>query len=95
MLGSLEAGRAQLQILHEFDSCCFRAAGLHEQIQHYGLWAELRAGGAFRTAVTAGNYHEVNGRDQLLVALLLERLRRGAGSLSRLDLVGLPFDDLR
>ena len=51
-------------------------------------------GGWFHTAVTAGNYHEVNGRDKVLVAYLVERLRR-RGHLLRGDFELLPFDDLQ
>jgi hypothetical protein len=32
VLGTLEASRAQIQILHEWDNCCFHACGRHERI---------------------------------------------------------------
>ena len=36
VLAALEAGRAQLQLLHEWDPCCFRAQGRHPQIRAHG-----------------------------------------------------------
>jgi hypothetical protein len=47
-----------------------------------------------QTAVTAGNYHEVNVRDKVIVAVVLERLRRN-GALEQSDFAKLPFDDLQ
>ena len=94
VLAALEPHRHQLQILHEFDSCCFRAAGLHADIADYNRWVGKRVSGWMQTAVTAGNMHEVNPRDKVLVAYLVERLRR-RGRLLREDFEMLPFDDLQ
>mmetsp|Transcript_7480 Transcript_7480/g.16728 ORF Transcript_7480/g.16728 Transcript_7480/m.16728 type:complete len:110 (-) Transcript_7480:283-612(-) len=94
ILAALEPTRFQVQILHEFDSCCFRAAGLFDEIAAYNTFAQPRVGGWFQTAVTAGNFHEVNPRDKVIVAYLVERLRR-RGRLLRSDFELLPFDDLR
>ena len=97
VLAALEPHRAQLQILHEYDSCCFRAAGLHKNITKYNAKVQgaLRAagGGWMQTAATAGNYHEVNLRDKVLIATLVEKLR-AKGPLDAADFMGLPFDDL-
>ena len=94
IMASLEESRYQLQLVHEFDSCCFRGGGLHEQIKKYNTYAQGQVKGWFQTAVTAGNYHEVNPRDKVIVALIVEKLRRGGGKLTQQDFAGLPFDDL-
>ena len=94
IMAALEPHRYQLQLLHEFDSCCFRAAGLHPNITHYNKYAQSQVQGWFQTAVTSGNYHEVNPRDKVLAALMIEKLRRGNGVLTKADFQNLPFDDL-
>lgn len=93
VLASIDPGRAQIQILHEWDSCCFAAGGLHSSLLDYNLGvAKLLnssnhnfsgggGGGAaetgyFRTVVTSGNYHQVNVRDKVIVAVAVEWLRR-------------------
>ena len=43
---------------------------------------------------STGNYHEVNPRDKVLAALMIEKLRRGNGVLTKADFQNLPFDDL-
>jgi hypothetical protein len=48
-----------------------------------------------QTAVTAGNYHEINLRDKVIVATMVERLRRKGGALTTQDFENIPFDDLR
>ena len=93
VLAALEESRFQLQILHEYDSCCFRAAGLHGEIKQYNGWVQGKVGGWMQTAVTAGNFHQANVRDKVLVAHVVERLRR-AGTLTKADFAALPFDDL-
>eukprot|EP00035_Acanthoeca_spectabilis_P037152 m.43759 g.43759 ORF g.43759 m.43759 type:complete len:437 (-) comp8466_c0_seq1:2478-3788(-) len=94
ILAALESDRHQLQILHEYDSCCFRGAGLFDDIKDYNAYVDKNTQGVMQTAVTAGNYHEVNFRDKVLVATLIERLRRN-GQLTKADFENLPFDDLR
>ena len=93
-MAGLEEHRYQLQIVHEFDSCCFRAAGLHDALRRYNTFVQARVGGWMQTAVTSGNFHEVNPRDYVLVAYLVERLRR-RGHLTQADFELLPYDDLR
>ena len=96
VLAALEPHRHQLQIMHEYDSCCFRGAGLFAKIKDYNAWVQGElgaAGGWMQTAVTAGNYHEVNPRDKVLVSILIEKLRRH-GQLTKADFASLPFDDL-
>ena len=96
----MEPGRAQVQILHEWDSCCFRAGGLHDNVRDYNVAVrgELRraaaaaaasssasaaaadgagaAAGFMQTVVTAGNYHQINVRDKVIVAVCVEWLRK-------------------
>ena len=66
--------------MHEFDSCCFRAAGLFDGIKRYNSWAQDLAGGWFQTAVTAGNFHQFNLRDKVIVSVMIERLREDQGT---------------
>eukprot|EP00729_Bicosta_minor_P007347 gene7347-25692_t len=93
ILAALEEGRHQVQILHEYDSCCFRAAGLHDEIKEYNAYVQTQVNGWMQTAVTAGNYHQVNVRDKVIVAAVVERLRK-KGSLAKADFANLPFDDI-
>ena len=90
VLASLDPGRAQVQILHEWDSCCFAAGGLHNSLLDYNRAVakllnssdhnitsrDAAATGYFRTVVTSGNYHQVNVRDKVVVAVVVEWLRR-------------------
>ena len=41
----------------------------------------------------AGNFHEVNYRDKVIIASVVERLRK-KGKLTKVDFVNIPFDDL-
>ena len=96
-LAAFEPARFQLQILHDFDSCCFSAAGLcdrHHGLQSLGA-AAVDVHGWMQTAVTSGNAREVNPRsNQVLVAYLVEKLLRH-WKLLRADFELLPFDNLR
>ena len=78
-LAALEPRRYQLQILHELDPCCFRSGGQRDGVAAYNRWVQtnVRAagGGRFQTAVTVGNVHEVNPRDKVIIATLVEALR--------------------
>ena len=94
VLAALEPHRHQLQILHEYDWCCFRGAGLFDKIKAFNAFVQAHVGGWMQTAVTAGNSHQVNPRDKVLVAVMVERLRRN-GKLAKRDFAALPFDDLR
>jgi len=93
VLAALEEGRHQVQILHEYDSCCFRAASLHDEIKDYNAYVQTQVNGWMQTAVTAGNFHEVNYRDKVVIASIVERLRK-KGKLTKADFVNMPFDDL-
>ncbi len=104
--------RPQLQILHDYDSCCFRAEGLFTNITRYGeavrnaFSKSVPPGGAsaagssialFRTVVTEGNFHQVNLRDKVIVATVLERYRNckksnGADGCWSALFDGLPFN---
>ena len=90
-LAALEANRTSVQILHEQDPCCFHGCGRHARIREYNGYVAGVAGGNFRTAVTAGNVHEVNPRDRAILAGLLHRLDR-AGSLDADDVRRIPFN---
>ena len=79
--------------MHEYDSCCFRAAGLHDEIKEYNAYVQTQVNGWMQTAATAGNYHQVNVRDKVIVAAVVERLRK-KGSLAKADFANLPFDDI-
>ena len=118
-LAALEPKRAQVQVLHDRDPCCYSAQHLHEEIRAYNefIHALPGLGGWMQTAVTAGekcwggvsrmlhiarhtshftrytshvtrtphvtrqsshvtgNIHQVNYRDRVIVAWLVERLR--------------------
>ena len=47
-----------------------------------------------QTAITAGNFHQVNLRDKVIVATMTEKLRR-KGALTKADFEEIPFDILR
>jgi hypothetical protein len=74
IMAALEPKRYQLQIVHEFDSCCFRGGGLHPNITAFNKFAQSHVNGWFQTAVTSGNYHEVRC---LSVCLFVSRAIRG------------------
>lgn len=83
-----------MQINHEQDPCCFHGCGRHDRIRAYNAWVNSEAGGEFQTAITSGNIHEVNVRDRVIIASLLDELRI-AGNLTRAQLDKLPFNTLR
>ena len=78
----------------EQDPCCFHGCGRHDRIRSYNTWVDGVTAGEFKTVVTTGNIHEVNVRDRVIIASLLDKLRI-AGELSRADLDTLPFDTMR
>lgn len=92
VLAALEAGRHQLQMLHEWDNCCFRGAGLHGPIRAYNRFVQQHVKGWMQTAVNLGNYHELNLRDKVVVGMMIEHKR--AGTLGRKAFASLPFDVL-
>ncbi len=87
--GSGGEGRGQLQLLHMMDSCCWTACTRQQAIAAYN--AQVQSAGAnFRTAVTAGNVHEVNVRDKVIVAMFAQLLAQGK-TASFVD-AAIPFD---
>ena len=93
-LAALEPGRAQVQVLHEQDQCCFHACGRHDRIRAYGEWVRAVTQGAFQTVVTRGNVHEVNPRDRVVLASALDEFR-GTGAVSQAFATALPFNALK
>ena len=60
--------RFALQMVHEWDSCCFQAGNLHANISHYNKFvqSQLTDGESwFQTSANLGNYHEINYRDKV------------------------------
>jgi|TARA_E500000331_G_scaffold74157_1_gene69175 hypothetical protein len=86
-----------MQVLHEYDSCCFRAAGLEKDIIKYNKFIQDKSGinGWMQTIVTRGNWHEVNLRDKTLVNTMIEKFRMKNGMLDKDDFKNLPFDILQ
>lgn len=112
LMATALGSRPQLQILHDYDSCCFRAQGLVKNITRYGEVvrnASLKhstvgrlsgQSAQFHTAITEGNYHQVNLRDKVVVAVAVERFRacrdaNGTNGCWSTILTGLPFDLLK
>ena len=100
VLAGLEAQRYSVQILHENDPCCFRAAGRHDKIEHYDadVGAELAArpaSGAFTTAVTNWPVHAVCPMDKIVIQTVLDRIARAANASERPSFDSIPCDMLR
>lgn len=99
VLAAIEPGRSSLQMLHEHDSCCFSSNGAHSKIAEYNavvrreLARQPGGGGWFQTYANWGNWHELNYRDKVVLALMAERLRR-PGSITRAHFEDLPFNIL-
>lgn len=99
VLAALEPGRHSLQMLHEHDSCCFAASGVHGDIADYNavvrreLARQQGGAGWFQTYANWGNFHELNYRDKVVVALMIERLRR-PGGITPAHFADLPFNIL-
>ena len=75
LLAGLEPGRAQLQVLHENDECCFAPVGRHDRVLAYerDVRAELGGGGRrqhgwFSVAVTNHTKHEVSAKEKAVIA---------------------------
>ena len=94
VLAAVEEARTQIQILHQQDPCCFKAEGRHPAIRAYNGAVGAATKGNMRTVVTAGNFHEVNLRDKVVVASVVEMLRE-LGVLGPSDVERLPFNMLR
>jgi len=93
ILGTLERHRYQLQVLHQHDSCCFRACGLHEFILDYNEHTQARIGGWMRTVVTDSAAHAVNPDEARLAAQVIDQFHRGALGRHQMK-AALPFDIL-
>lgn len=88
------AARFALQMVHEWDSCCFQAGNLHTNISHYNKFvqSQLTDGQSwFQTSANLGNFHEINYRDKVTLGVMIERLRRSTG-LQRSHFNDLPFN---
>ena len=75
VLGGLEPGRFQTQILHEYDSCCFATHDRHDKMLRYeaNVRAELASAGAgargwFTVAADNHTKHEVCPEDKHIIA---------------------------
>eukprot|EP00929_Paragymnodinium_shiwhaense_P060681 TRINITY_DN30303_c0_g1_i1.p1 TRINITY_DN30303_c0_g1~~TRINITY_DN30303_c0_g1_i1.p1 ORF type:complete len:439 (+),score=39.07 TRINITY_DN30303_c0_g1_i1:45-1319(+) len=89
VLAALEQDRSAVQIIHEWDDCCFHACGRHERISSYNSWVRSQMRGNFVTSATEGNVHEVNPRDKIIMGMMLEKWRKG--TLSARDFEQMPF----
>ncbi len=74
VMGASGPGRRQVQILNQFDGCCYRGTGAQDYVPVIaGTVEALGAGGSYDLALTGGDKHEVNA-DAL--ARIHEELRR-------------------
>ena len=97
LLSALEPGRAQVQILHEEDPCCFRAPQARQAafLEYEGnIRAELRgdgrgdASGVFAVTADRSQQHVVGPLDrQILVAVLQHQAARQPWSVLPCDLL--------
>eukprot|EP00041_Stephanoeca_diplocostata_P014108 m.253331 g.253331 ORF g.253331 m.253331 type:complete len:425 (+) comp19583_c0_seq1:108-1382(+) len=81
LLAGLEPGRFQVQILHEYDSCCFSPHDRHDQMLAYeaNIRAELQAGerqgdgkhGWFTSTADNHTKHEVCAQDKTIMRTAL------------------------
>lgn len=93
VLSVLEEGRGQAQILHNQDPCCYQAGYLHNEIKMYNQFVHSqKADGWMQTYVTAGNIHQVNVRDKVIAASMIENLRRNGGKMKPTEMYFMPFD---
>jgi len=94
ILAGLERGRYSVQVIHEFDPCCFHGHGRHEEIQRYNRFVQSQIQGHFETCPTVGHIHEVNLRDKTVVAMLVDNLRVHGELTNQTGLFHLPFNTL-
>jgi hypothetical protein len=104
MLAAWEPGRTSLQLLHEYDPCCFAGHGRHAGILQYnaairsvlggggggGDGGAASAHGTFSTAISDWNVHAVCPMDKLILKTALAQTRE-----PHPDLDHLPCDILR
>ena len=66
-----------MQILHEYDSCCFSPHGRHDQMRRYEadiraeLAADGRKSGWFTSTANEHHKHEVCAQDKTIIAAAL------------------------
>lgn len=82
LLAGLERGRAQVQILHENDSCCFATHGRHDQMLAYERNVRAELGAADRTTSASHGWftctadlhdkHEVSHKDKRIIASVMQ-----------------------
>lgn len=89
LLAGLEPGRFQVQILHEYDNCCFSPHERHDQMLEYesNIRSELMAAdrnhgnhGWFTSTATNHTKHEVCAQDKVIIASAMAG-RFGPGSI--------------
>ena len=77
LLAGLEPNRFQVQVLHEYDTCCFSPHGRHDKMLEYeaNIRAELmtdgrasRGHGWFTTTADNHSKHEIAAQDRTIVA---------------------------
>merc|ERR1712070_353373 len=93
-LAGLEKDRYSVQVIHEFDPCCFHGHGRHGRIVEYNNWVQGQIKGHFETVATSGNVHEVNPRDKVVVGMLLDKLQTNGYILDG-DFAAVPFNTLK
>ena len=101
LLAGLESGRAQVQVLHEDDSCCFATDGRHDQMLAYECNVRAELGGSdrssanshgwFTTTATNHTKHEICHKDKRIIATVLNA---GGWPASALEWQQLPCDIL-
>lgn len=85
LLAGLEPSRFQVQILHEYDTCCFSPHDRHQQMMSYeaNVRAELQADdrstnrrhGWFTSTADNHSKHEVADQDKTIIAAALAQQR--------------------
>jgi len=95
VLASLEKERTSVQMIHEFDPCCFHAHGRHDAIRAYNKRVQRQIQGHFETSATVGNIHEVNHRDKIVAGMLIDALDAHGVLSNESGLGHLPFNTLR
>ena len=94
MLAAWEPHRYSIQMLHEFDPCCYAGHGRHAGILQYNaaVARRLRAAGphgGFSTAISDWNVHAVCPMDKLILKSALRQTQ-----LAQPDFDHLPCDIL-
>ena len=95
MLAAWEPHRYSIQMLHEFDPCCYAGHDRHAGILQYNAAVSQRLGaagshGGFSTAISDWNVHAVCPMDKLILKSALRQTQ-----LPQPDFNHLPCDILR